>query len=364
MTSTQAAVRAGTLASLIAMVTCTQACSPDPRSDSDDDSAPTDDDDSTPTDDDDSSAPQQAEDVFDQTAQPVDILFVVDNSCSMEEEQAALSDHFMSLFEHLDGVDYHIGITVLDDWSWQPPIGELYGNTPIIDPSNPDPVAAFSGNMTMGGEGYGICEVGLEAIYRALTEPLLSGVNAGFYREQARLSLIVVSDEEDKSVDGCEAITQEDFIPWLSSLKSDGLESIQFTGIVGDWPLGCTSSWGEAESGEGYHDVISSLGPDHASFHSICAQDWTPAMDGTGQASLSPELYFELEEVPLEGTIRAFLDLDGPDNPEEEFEVFEDPTYQLEFAFEYLAGMNMLAFHPSSVPPLGSQLRVTYQPSR
>ncbi|MEC8424683.1 MAG: lamin tail domain-containing protein, partial [Myxococcota bacterium] len=58
----------------------------------------------------------------------------------------------------------------------------------------------FSEMVAVGITGSGI-EMGLDAARLALSEPLLSGHNAGLVREDANLSLIFVSDENDYSRD-------------------------------------------------------------------------------------------------------------------------------------------------------------------
>ena len=72
----------------------------------DDDADVSDDDDSLGDDDSADLPPPPLEEAFEQYADPVDILFVVDNSCSMMEEQEALRDNFVSLFAHMEGVSY------------------------------------------------------------------------------------------------------------------------------------------------------------------------------------------------------------------------------------------------------------------
>ncbi len=328
-----------------------------------DDDTINDDDDVLDDDDDDDTSPQTIEDVFVQEGRPTDVLFVVDNSCSMQEEQAALAGHFEGYFQHLfaQNIDYHIGITVLDDWATQPPIGQLFGPTPYIDPETPDPVDAFVGNMTMGADGMGSCEVGLEATQRAVTAPMIDGPNAGFYREDARLAVIIVSDEVDGCIYGCDGTCWMPFLSWFTLLKDDNEESIHFTAIVGDEGIGCSSDWGVADSGDGYHEVINELGEEHALWHSICEQDWTPAMDAAGQWAAAVPTTFALGATPILGSLRVFLDLDGAEGPDPEFPIFEDDTYEEAHAFVYDADSNSLVFVQDTAPPGGAQLRVEYE---
>jgi len=324
-------------------------------------------DDDTVAGDDDTVDDGMREDVFEQrVAGETDVLFVVDNSCSMEEEQQALQSNFYNFIQFFvgSGLDYHIGITVLDDWQGQPPIGQLYSNAPwvetYIDTTTPDPVATFTGNMTMGADGMGACEVGLEASYRAITQPLVTGYNSGFYREDALFNVVIVSDEVDGSITGCEGISYMDYANWLMGLKANGIDGVYFAAIVGDQPNGCSSAWGDADPGRGYYEVYTALGPDHATNFSICEQDWSDVMVDLGVRAAGMQLEFPLSNIPLPGTLRAFLDPDG-EGEETEFEIVEDPTYQEEYSFVFEEDANSLIFQPSTVPPPHAILRVTYQ---
>ena len=127
----------------------------------------------------------------------VDILLVVDNSCSMGPYQEQLGSNFERFVEYFIGanVNYHIGVvtTDIEDSSQS---GRIQGQ--IIDSESSNPGQAFTNIVNVGTTGSG-WELGLEAAYNALSEPLRSGANAGFLRDDASLSIIFVSDEEDSS---------------------------------------------------------------------------------------------------------------------------------------------------------------------
>lgn len=152
-------------------------------------------------------------DVFYQKpADLVDILLVVDNSCSMDPYQEKLSQNFQSFIQFFVDVDidYHIGVVTTtvtepyeniycnsNDISRVPEPGHLV-NGLVIDSETENPEQKFSNAVNVGICGSG-SEMGLEAAALALSPELLGGVNSGFIREDAELSIIFVSDEEDAS---------------------------------------------------------------------------------------------------------------------------------------------------------------------
>lgn len=149
----------------------------------------------------------QGVDVFTQEPpEAIDILLVVDNSCSMGSYQAQLSTNFSSFITwFVEGnVDYHIGITTTDDGndptnSASPARGGFVGDVITSETDPDDAEAEFRSQVNVGTSGTGM-EVGLKTAYLALTnENLLEGRNAGFLREDAELSIVFVSDEEDSS---------------------------------------------------------------------------------------------------------------------------------------------------------------------
>ncbi len=136
-------------------------------------------------------------DVFYQNSkEAVDILLVIDDSHSMEPYQVELGSNFetfLTYFVEAD-VDYRIATITTDTFSED--AGEIRGD--IITPETEKASEIFAYNVAVGTEGSAL-EMGLEAALMALSEPLISGVNKEFLRDEAALSIIFVSDEEDGS---------------------------------------------------------------------------------------------------------------------------------------------------------------------
>ncbi|MCO4771664.1 MAG: VWA domain-containing protein [Deltaproteobacteria bacterium] len=170
----------------------------------------------------------------------VDVLLVVDNSCSMIDEQIKLGSNFEAFIEEfVDAeVDYQIGVTTTD---MVDPLhrGRLQGETKLItaDMSFEEAQTLFSENVHVCATGSGF-EKGLDAARAALTEPVLSNENAGFLRENAALAIVFVSDEEDISVDPV-----GDYLDFFFGLKGDpsyrARDLVTMSSVVGDLPGGC-----------------------------------------------------------------------------------------------------------------------------
>lgn len=128
----------------------------------------------------------------------VDILLVIDNSESMGPHQDELGQHFeafLTYFIEAD-VNYHIAAVTTDVFAEQ--AGAIQGD--VINPNTPNAEEAFAEMVAVGTDGHSR-EMGLEAAYLSFVEPALSQSNAGFLREEAALSIIFVSNEEDVSWD-------------------------------------------------------------------------------------------------------------------------------------------------------------------
>jgi len=154
-------------------------------------------------------------DVYNQDpTEQVDILLMVDNSGSMLGYQLLLGarfPEFISAFVDAD-VDYHIGVVTTTvtppypsasctaaDIAAIPAPGELAGGR-YLTTTSPGAEQTFRELVSVGACGSGN-ERGLDAARLALSPDATTGVNYGFLRSEAALSVIFVSDEQDSSTD-------------------------------------------------------------------------------------------------------------------------------------------------------------------
>ncbi len=236
----------------------------------------------------------QVTETFQQVPTPqADVLFVVDNSCSMSEEQASLGSNLSSFLTlaQSQGVDYHIAVTTTDVVRER---GAFVGSPRYITPMTANAETTFRNTVTNGTRGTNGSsdEQGLEAAYLALTDPNLSGANAGFLRADAALAVIVVSDEEDSS-----PRADNFYINFFRSLKpSNPTVPVQFSAVVKESDR-CTSA---ATIGSRYISVAQATG---GLVESICTANWGQTLGNIGLATFGLRSRFPLTSQPVVSTI-------------------------------------------------------------
>lgn len=230
-----------------------------------------------------------------QVQQPqVDVLWVVDNSCSMDEEQKALSTNFPIFMDFFlgSGLDYHIGV-VSTDMQDAGQSGRLVSSDGYryIDSATANPDQVFSRMASLGTSGSGD-EKGLDAAWSAL-ELRKEDYNIGFLREESGVHVIVISDERDDS----NLVTPAEMASWLNGLRADD-DLVTFSSIVSPEPV-CSTAY---SAGTAYLQVTAAVG---GVAWSICSQEWGELLETLGlQASGLRREYF-LSELPVDGTIEV-----------------------------------------------------------
>jgi len=194
----------------------------------------------------------------------IDILFVIDNSGSMREEQATLQrnfDEFINVLARVEGglPDLHLGVVSTDTGCENNDVGDdgvlqITGITETVEadgdvipteaPCNvpagqrflqanagADPTTLkqdFACIASRGTQGCGL-EAPLEAMQRALTHPS----NAGFVRDDAFLAVVFLGDEDD-----CSAGSSQLFTPTIPASEFGDRDSYRCFeyGVVCDGP--------------------------------------------------------------------------------------------------------------------------------
>jgi hypothetical protein len=314
------------------------------------------------------------EDSFRQLDTPqVDVLWVIDNSCSMSEEQNALTGNFASFIQFADAqaLDYRLAVVTTDIEGFgiggqqcptnpqaQRPMGTPQGacgyfadgNATQSDPAwrlvtpdeQPSAEAAFTAIASQGIDGSGN-ETGLAAAYQALSAPLINGWNNGFLRPDAYLALIFVSDEPDFSIGTVDFYVN--FFKAIKGFRNTNLFSA--SAIVGDAGQGCNGPGGNAGGGDRYISVAQQTG---GIFESICTSSWSNALQNLGLNVFGYKSRFFLSNTPVAGTIEVLVD--GVR--------VEQQAMSGQVRWGYDGATNAVNFAPLAIPEPGSEIIVRY----
>jgi hypothetical protein len=168
-----------------------------------------------------------------QTFNPsVDVLFVIDDSGSMYTHQKNLQDNvdlFTNGISTNKFVDYHIGVISTSDTfsSTGHGGGVLAGRTKIVDRATINGASILKENIMVGISGSGFEKV-FDPLHMALTDPVLSTKNQGFYRPSAYLAVVIITDAEDQS----EVFDAAKIHQFLLDLKKGDSSKILTYGVV------------------------------------------------------------------------------------------------------------------------------------
>jgi len=231
---------------------------------------------------------------FRQTTDPRgDILFVIDSSCSMADDQARLRNAASGVVQNLDarGIDYQIGVTTMD-MSASGAQGHLQGTPAIVNPFTANGAHALAQNFQVGVNSIGP-EQGFAAAVAAI-----SGINTGFYRQNAWLTLIFITDEAEQS-----AMTVQSFVNHVENLKGPlGSDMIRVNAIA-EWPQRCHGS-SQAGQGAAYADAAQLSG---GVTDSICSNNWNSALTALGTTGYGLQTSFQLSVPPITGRLEVLV---------------------------------------------------------
>lgn len=280
-----------------------------------------------------------------------DVLFVVDNSCSMEDNQDSLKENFprfMRFFEG-SGIDYHIGV-VSTDTELGAEAGVLQASESglrFITPEVPNASEEFATMAQLGPDG-SARERGLEAAYVMLELKVDEPANAGFYRQDAALHVVFVSDEDDSSRESI--TTPDEWINWFGGLKIDPDPSLRSVSSVVCFPGICD----DIVPGTRYLQLTQAIG---GLSRNIQDPDWADVLEHLGGQTSGREFF--LTQTPVVDSIEVSLlrsELGGePVEIGVEPAVFDDsvdPPVLVSGAWTYEARRNSITFEALVPEPL------------
>ncbi len=284
----------------------------------------------------------------------VDVLFVVNNTASMAEEQPKLQSAIPSFVSaaQAKNVDLHVAVTTT---GIQPapgcsaPGGANGGEAGRFFPADNSAPRVLT-NATPGlaaqlqsNADVGLChplETALEAMQLALSAPLINEVddpttalandgNAGFLRSEAGLAVVFVDDEDDHSPDSVES-----YVDFLRQVK--GVNQAQRASIYALAPIEACATAGGV--GPRFGEAARSSGGEAVS---ICAPDYAPLLQTVASRVFNPQDRFTLTRTPEPGTISVTVN-----------------GARVTSGWTYDAGTNSIVFSP--IAAAGANITVTY----
>jgi hypothetical protein len=289
----------------------------------------------------------------------LDVLFVVSNTTTMETFQKRLQAAIPGWLERAKqaGVDVRVGVTTTAlapraNYCGGPVKGGEAGRLVPVDGSRERIVsggATGAAARVQANLEVGLCHnlvQGLEAARQTLSSPLATSAddprtplpndgNLGFLRPTARLAVVAVADEDDKS--GFEV---ESYVQFFQALKGTGMaHRTQFHALV---PMDkrCTTA---GDSGARFAEVARRTGGEASS---ICQGDYSPLLDKLLQRATG---------------LQADFTLSGKPNGTEEMVVRVNGRRVAPELWTYDASRNALVFSPEAVPQTGQSLEVRYR---
>lgn len=280
-------------------------------------------------------------DIFHQVSgQEVDVLFVIDDSGSMCEEQERLAQNFEEFikFAEIWKNDFHLGVISVNVVNEKVMAKLNLGKKKprFLTPQTQDYKNKFKEFVKLGcGGGSDPQEAGLQAAQMALSLPLTydtdvpcssdndclnnknvcadpkncpiycidgfcGGWNAKFLRENAQLEIIFLSDEEDQS-----PATVSFYIDFFKNIKGFyNVNMMHAHSIVGP-NGGCVApDGGGADAGKRYMEVSKETG---GKIESICNPTFAPVLNDIGAIAFGLKVQFFLTRIADPPTIKVWI---------------------------------------------------------
>ncbi|MCB0393271.1 MAG: VWA domain-containing protein [Bdellovibrionales bacterium] len=232
----------------------------------------------------------------------IDILFVIDDSGSMGGYQTNLIknlNNFTTSFYGSQLLDFHIGVTTSNDDSFlgRTCCGKLISSAGVnfIDNKTPNGDTILRDYLKVGVGGNGREEFFSNVLF-ALTPPLIDDQNKGFYREDAFLAVIIVTDTDDQS-----NYSPDDHFQFLSKLKSVPDRVLVTGALIPTVGATCERDWSETDPIR-LERLLDFFG---STQFSLCEDDFGPKLAELAKLLIERVTVIPLDRIPNPATIKV-----------------------------------------------------------
>lgn len=301
----------------------------------------------------------------------IDILWVIDNSGSMNTSQQNLADNFHTFIQNFQtkNYDFQIGVTTSDAYlayhyndnnrsKLKDGVGTTHSGFPIITKNTPNLESNFIINILQGTAGSGD-----ERAFMSFQHTLQNPLNTGFKRNGSYLAVIIVSDEEDFShydyASGISSYTftenysnpsmypVQNYVNFLDSYTNSTATQRNYSvSAIYVTDAACLASLGAGRKiSTRYPALVDATGGVKAS---ICS-DFGPSLQLISDTVLDLASVFQLDRTPIESSI--VVTVNGVSVP-------KDATN----GWTYQSADNTISFHGSAVPSADANIQITFDP--
>lgn len=298
-----------------------------------------------------------------QGSNAVDILWSIDSSGSMGEEQANLASGASQFFTTLNqaGIDYRLAVNTHDSDDCKQLRTLSDATTRYIDKNTPDAISEWAALASPGTS-----DSSNETGFYCTREVDLTG----FDRPNAKNLIVMVSDEPenetaDENIYISSDYTARDFTDYKNFFLGTGSTYFAISG-TGNYVRNtfsdpannyystpsefCSGEGGSAVGGGHFKEIAKLTGGSSAS---ICADasSWTVVFDEIIKAASGLASQFALKQVPIPSTV--VVKVNGN-------EVVRDTTHQNGFDLVYSVDGTTVVFYGNALPTANQKVDVSY----
>ncbi len=283
----------------------------------------------------------------------IDILFIDDNSASMDPNQASLGTKFSGFASELLNIDWQIGITTTDCSTGPYGIcGSLLPMTgtgnKILTPSVANYQTVFNNSIqrpeTVGCLNTGTCPSGN-------SEPLLSATTAmnkyntdnnGFFRSNSDLAIVILSDADERQTGGATyANRPTELVNAFNNIWPSGKKLKVYSIIVQPNDATCLATMKAGSNGFSFYGALvdQTVNLTSGISTSICAPDYSVTLKSIGESVRTLTNSVALAHTPIGGSVTV--------------------TFMPNQSITYKVIGNRVVF--DSPPSVGTEIKVDYQ---
>ena len=281
----------------------------------------------------------------------VDMVFMVDDSLTMSYYHNRLAETIPALVQSLSALKMNFHIVVVST-SMSPSKmrgGKFLGSPKVLTNDTPNLVAVLAQRLQLGSTGSDR-QTGIESVMTALSDNYLStSEGQGFFREDALLSVIALSKEDDHSNLG----TVLDYTRFFDQRKKpfdNGQKSwvFNFIGTLDNSPRCPTNpDYNYTQRGDTFIGLVNAS---HGQAESICSSDLTPAIKNIKARIIQVLTDFKLSRKPDVNSIRVFAN--GVAVPKSNLN-----------GWDYLPVENLIRFYGTWIPAADVAIKINFNPA-